>query len=616
MLALLLTICLQSTSDVTRWVVKTWMDLRDSPTSQVPEFETYTTQLRGTMRAYDTLLLECETGGEYGSIDLRPYANAYVGLMNASPIDPTRRALLKTNGRAMKLFINVYDQAILDACINTDPPRQTDFMLTPGSIERISGSSITDRYLDTSPRQPTITSLWGADRWSTASRNRQPARGLEPGSVAVLAPGLYQDFRITRTFDCDPWPRDENGNLKLGLKNADKIQPSQITFGMDPMSYLVAEVPGTVIIQPNPVGGSSTHYLEWGGAITYEGIVFRGDDLAAFMTENMKQDHEWQEKRDVRLINCRIDGGWNAITGAMKYGQTKWGMLTYGLGLSSLNDAGFMWIRTQDVYEWDAEGIWDEHIAYHHNVRALTPDHVAMLIQGIRARWAGRTFFQLVNRLEEMSDAVQVPPGLPMRGQGRVIIRDCYVEDVCLQQGGGGSAITIAGNHDGVIEITDTTVMLGCNPELAIRTENITGALVVYSGGGADGQPTREVIVKGCKFHVGKVFKGEGSARRGNIQVSDCGTFRLIDTEVWNYEGTREAIDLELSTVERVILDDDCDVRGDILIEGFDPFRDTDEDADGLPDGNAWKAALEALKDHPKVEIVMTPATITERKVA
>ena len=73
-------------------------------------------------------------------------------------------------------------------------------------------------------------------------------------------------------------------------------------------------------------------------------------------------------------------------------------------------------------------------------VIANHPDAFAMLIEDLQIRWCGRTAFQMVARTGEGAD-----------GRGKVVLRNLEIEDVCLEQGGGGSALT-SQNKKGMVQ--------------------------------------------------------------------------------------------------------------------------------------------------------------------
>lgn len=427
-----------------------------------------------------------------------------------------------------------------------------------------------------------IGDVYGADRWSTASRNRRPMKSA--GDVIVMRPGEYPHSRITLTYDV-------NEGVVRGLKNSDRIRAKDVSWGRDPMTLIRAETPGSVLIRRNAVGGSQTLYLEWADAIRFEGLTFQGGSPMGIGTENPKlSQSEWQGFRDVEFAQCSVRGERDFQTNVGP--KNKWGMLSYSLGRSARGDQtpGFLWSggATPEIPDdWDIEGIHLEHAMYHHNVIAHHADAFAMLIEDLRIRWCGRTAFQMVARTGEGAD-----------GQGTVVLRRLEIEDVCLEQGGGGSALTFAGNHNGKALIENVTVRLGANPRLhAAYSKNITGAFVAYAGGGSEGRPTREIVVKDCHFQVGPHFVGEGAARRPNVNIAAVERFSLLGTAIISHAGASAALQIDPDSVGWICLDANNRVVGDChwgAKQFADPHRD----------GSGYVRMLDALRGNPKVHII------------
>lgn len=412
-----------------------------------------------------------------------------------------------------------------------------DWILTPSSIVETASGALTSTD---NPIQDVI----GANKWSTASKNR-PAK-IERGDLIHLLPGEYHHFRNTHTYD-------ENGT--------------------DPTTRIVA--PDRATILANPVGGSQTHYVEWDGGWMFENLDFVGDDLAAEFSENpasARWDGSHPGFRDLTWINCTIQGNWNAETMPDKPDSaSKWGILNYQMGKSATpSQPGWQWIGGT------IEGIWTEHAAYFHNIQG------DILFEDVKIRWCGRTAFQMANRVGEG------PAGV-----GNLTFRDVEVEDVALQDGGGGSAFSFNGRHTGQILMERVKVFLGANPNLAApRNKNITGALVIHAGGDTQDAPNGDVVVKDCHFQVGPAFAGEGSARRGNIQVRECRSFWLEGTTVHQLgDNPREALDIDSTVVvDKLYLDPSNDIVGECIFDGTSYAT--------------YAEMLENIAGHPKVVIL------------
>jgi len=255
--------------------------------------------------------------------------------------------------------------------------------------------------------------------------------------------------------------------------------------------------------------------------------------------------------------------------GSKPDGWSKWGVLNYQMGRSALDRPGYIWSGGE------ISGIWDEHAQYFHNIQG------DILIENLESFWCGRTFFQMANRTGEG------PAGV-----GDLTFRNINVQDVCLQDGGGGSAFSFNGRHTGTILLDSVSVYLGANPNLhSNRSKNITGALVIHAGSETNGLPNGDVIVQDCDFQVGPHFTGEGSARRGNIQVRECTSFSLLSSRVAQLgDNPREALDISPDLVTRTItLDAQNDIIGECIWDG-----------DTFPD---YETMLDAIKSDPKVVI-------------
>jgi hypothetical protein len=182
----------------------------------------------------------------------------------------------------------------------------------------------------------------------------------------------------------------------------------------------------------------------------------------------------------------------------------RWGLRLYDFGRLVIRDAF-------------AASIFGEHWLYD---ECRTDD---LEIDGFDVRHCGRCAVQLVNR---------PPPDGSNPGRGNVLIANGKVTDVCLEQGGGGSAFHFAGGApDSTIRIQDVQVNLGCDPSLAFPfANNVTGAISAI-----DGDPTfpggyKAIELDGLVARVGLVFGGRGTARRANVDVGNAGVLRIRRT--------------------------------------------------------------------------------------
>lgn len=324
----------------------------------------------------------------------------------------------------------------------------------------------------------------GGNHNSTAARNRP--RKCKVGDTIVLQPGAYPETRMT-------W---EETGLSV------PCDPSV------PWTTLMARRLGEVVFRPK--AGSKALYDEWRNwPICWKNIICEGGDPGAFMTEN-PQANRWYGNHPgfapIRFENLKIDGSWNAEVAGDPPDKNKWGSLGYVHGVGRTKEEPGIECDGLEI-----SGIWEEHAWYWHNLWSPHWDWIAARFRNFRIKHCGRTAFQHVARVNE-----------GLAGQGRVIVEDGMIEDVCLQSGGGGSALTVAGRHYGAFEFSRVRVRLGCNPRLAApRNINITGALVVYLGEGSENIPTSDVVVDQCDFEFGEFFTGQGSARRPLVKIGN-----------------------------------------------------------------------------------------------
>lgn len=502
-------------------------------------------------------------------------ANTYLRSLLRTLSTDEEKAASVPHVRALFMFLHEVDRAVLEA--------QTgyDWLVEPsgGGTYKITRKATGMVYSGIKEPIPTIM---GSDRNSASAKNRYPLSGFQMGQVIALMPGEYPKFRVTRTIDI-------NDGVQMGLDSDNKIRPDQVTFGKDPNTVIKALVPGTVFILPDTtVGGTKTLYIEWGGAVTFIGLIFIADDQAGIATENHHEVNEWQHFRNIEFIDCEIRGSWSAYTN--EGWRSKWGLFTYGIGLSNDARPGFSWTGGS------IHGIKEEHTNYNHWFNSGSPDLVAFHMQDVDLYHCGRTASQHSPREGEEPAGVE--------SQGVVIYRDVRVRDVCLQSGGGGSAFTVAGNFVGRVSYQDCFVQLGCDEALApdLR-DRITGSIVAWMGEGAEGQPNDIIEILGGRYEVGLHYVGSGSARRPNVSISNTKHFRLISAPgkhgnglIWSHPGCSSTMRLDVLTIDKLTLDSKYEVRGDV-------YLDAQKFPDAENDGSGWKAALNVLAGNPKVEI-------------
>jgi hypothetical protein len=501
------------------------------------------------MSAYQNSLTECEILGEITTNRYEAF-KAWFNKMNVLVLllqEPPDTLLVSAHFLAGANFVRVYDEAIA-GCLDDAPPPdpEADWYLSPDRILEASTGAVT--FTD-NPIQDAI----GADQWSSSGKNRPEM--INRGDTVSLAPGDYHWFRITLSTD--------NSRTDGEKVSSD----ADLTWGQDPITWLIA--PDRASILPNPVGGSQTLYLEWGGAYGFENLDFIGDDWMGIGSENPASERfsYHQGFRDFEFIECSVWGNYDAEKDGEKGDSNKWAIINYQMGRSARGVPGWKWVGGR------IGGIWEEHAHYFHNVQG------DIWIEDVEIKWCGRTAFQMANRFGEG------PPGV-----GDLTFLDLRVEDVCLQDGGGGSAFSFNGNHTGTILLDNVTVRLGANPDIhPVRMGNFTGALVIHAGEDTLDNPNGDVIVQGCDFQVGPE-KAMGSARRPNIMVGACESFTLMNSRVAMIGDQREALDISPDMVVGMItLDDDNEIIGKCLWDG-----------DTFPD---YETMLAAIGAEPKVRI-------------
>lgn len=209
------------------------------------------------------------------------------------------------------------------------------------------------------------------------------------------------------------------------------------------------------------------------------------------------------------LIGCNIFGKGSPID--PNWTDTgKWGVHAY-------DTAGWNEVR---VAKWS---VFQEHGNYFHNVKG-----VHNFAQGTWA-WMGGCAVLVVNRQNEGS-----------AGVGDFNFRDCYIEDVCIGQG--GSALTFRGGMPtSIVTMERVTARLGCHRRLAMPwADNICGVVSVDEadetrpGAGDAAWPggTGQLILHDCDFEVGTVYHGRTGQIRPVVQVSALGSLVISNTRI------------------------------------------------------------------------------------
>ena len=308
--------------------------------------------------------------------------------------------------------------------------------------------------------------------------------------------------------------------------------------------------PTAVLRRDDTVGSTDALLLKAGVRdLVLDGLDLEVDDRAALKTEGAGARH-------VTLRGVRLLGRGAGPTDPTWTDVGKWGAHHYAVG---------NW--TEEACR--VERVYQEHAAYHHQIAGnLT------LLYGT-TRHCGRTRLQIVNRRAEN--------GVPTSGPGRgdVLVQDDAVEDVCLEQGGGGSAYTFRGGMpESTVRLVRCIVRLGCDAALAAPfNANVTGALLVDSspesrpGAGDDAWPggTAEVQLVDCDFEAGTVYPGMGSAFRPLVSI-DAVDRCIIDGGRFVRHGGRGqipiAFDIKAGCPQLVVVRPPTEVVGEVMYHG------------------------------------------------
>jgi len=473
-----------------------WWTVNKGQTSEESEVKAYSKTLWKFLIHYQEVLVSCKAGipkhpNPQEEIDYRAAVDIIFSLLN----EPAEIALFRHHLRAVSKWKSLYEFWI-NQVVYPAPIPDADWVLGPDYIENIRTGEITYS-------QTPLLDCWGAQHWSSSSKNRPSMR--QRGDYIMLTPGSYgPPNRFTSDFN-----------------------PA------DPITVIAAEVPGTVMMMPVPMGGSDNCYIEWDSKIEFRDLKFLGASRATIKSEN-PSSRRWNGRHpgfwDLAWYNCDVDCGYDFHNdlGPRNY---LWLGHFYETGRSSIpGQYGFIWSGGT------LNGPHQEHIFYFHNAQG---NH---LLENLTVYGAGRTFLQDVGRLSEGPRSV-----------GDFLVQNCYVEDVCLQMGGGGSAISLHGGHDGSFHFLNVTVKLGCDPNLHARFQpNITGAFVSYHGKGIGPlKPnTREVIVEGCHFEVGEHFKGD----RPVMDIGAVDTLILKDSTIISHTNSPPALQFKPGTFGKVVL--------------------------------------------------------------
>lgn len=354
-----------------------------------------------------------------------------------------------------------------------------------------------------SPARNPIYHIFGANQRSTAAQNTP--RLIEAGDRITVESGDYPRNWLSHTF-----------------KNTDDI------------TLLIGDIDDRpIFLRSFPFATNDTFYHEYSGGNELRNFIIEVDGRAGVKTPG---SNSGLTGPDLFHFNCDLIGGWNAESDA-GYKSGKWGFHGYDTGEAirkPYGNYGFIW------WGGSVSGIFKEHGFYTHNIKG------GHLWDSVNFKWCGRTAIQVVNRLSEGAF-----------GYGDVVIRNCKIEDVCLEPQGGGSAITVKGNLDGDVIIKNNVVKLGGNPNLHPSVQgNITGSIVIEWGknvtDSANNAGVNNTVLVGNTFEVGKFFGGVDDARRTNVVIQASRRLQIKTTTIKQYPGaSKTALDIWEKSVGR-----------------------------------------------------------------
>jgi hypothetical protein len=277
----------------------------------------------------------------------------------------------------------------------------------------------------------------------------------------------------------------------------------------------------------NPAGSSDALFLAADGLLL-SGFKLTADDRAAVKTGLSRPTDS------VTLDALILDGNFSTT-------DEKWLIHTY---------ATSNWTLRGCILQNTATSRYGEHGWYEH-LHGMTGAH--LVLNSFFAR-LGRTALQFVCRRTEGPQAVA----------GLIGVKGVRIRDVCLESGGGGSALSFRGATGQDLVVQDTSVRLGCDPNLpAAYQPNITGALVIDLPADSWG-PAKSAKLKGLFAEVGLYYPGSGNAPRPCHMVGDVPYVEVegCTTLLHNNACRGIAWDLNLATIGKLVVKAGNTVQG------------------------------------------------------
>ena len=346
-----------------------------------------------------------------------------------------------------------------------------------------------------------------------------------------------------------------------------------------PMIWVIARNINGPVFNPNPVGSSDTiAFYKKACWTTLVGLKIMGDDRAGvhFVTSNPNGPY-----LDDQFLEVTIDGGWNYYNNT---GTTaKWGFQSYGL-------QGFRYVGGEVKNVGDQSV--GEHAFYMHNPDTDLQGN-AIELRDVNSSNVGRTYVQIVNRVNDCSYASPCPPG-----SGNVQIEHAVIKNTGLEGGcTGGSSLTFGGRNDYNIVVSNTYVESGLDPGLSCKG---TGEFVTWDGNNVPPENNGPTTVRNSYFIM--------AANQGNKPLSEIGTLDKFTLEKSTFISGKTYSFILKNSTNSICLDRDSNITGNpekrVTVYGVD-----------YPN---YQAALDAIGDcgssggNPTVTISATDASASE----
>jgi hypothetical protein len=317
--------------------------------------------------------------------------------------------------------------------------------------------------------------------------------GATAGAVVYLQPGDYPAFTIGFQSSSPANANTSGGEQGLPL----------VVEGVGEVRVIGAQGDAIAIDQSVPNG--------W---ITFKNLVIVPGQRSGVIFYQQQGD---AVHRGYTFEDCHILGEFDPASGEGK--RAKWGVWGHKL-------ADFRFAGVQAPAR--IERISDEHAFYLQNPRG------PITIENVSAQDLGRTFVQFTARASEG------PPG-----EGDVIVRDCVVEDACINEGDGykgGAAFTVAGRLECTFFFENNVYRAGFRADRAKLTlpgvPYGTGAFAAWEADRAGMNGT--VILRDNRFEFAK-----GCGDRPVVSIGGCTKVLLVGQNKFVSGGVQPALALD-----------------------------------------------------------------------